>query len=74
MTATQTAVPRDGHRVRPDPDHGAPRRPGRPGTADRRPDLAAALRPLLIDVGIPLGTYYLLHDAFGAEPVARPWR
>jgi len=24
-----------------------------------------ALRPLLIDVGVPLGTYYLLHGAFG---------
>jgi hypothetical protein len=33
--------------------------------ADRRPDTAAALRPLLIDVGIPVGTYYLLRDAFG---------
>ena len=27
--------------------------------------LAAALRPLAIDVGIPLGSYYLLHGAFG---------
>ena len=27
--------------------------------------MAASLRPLLIDVGIPLGTYYLLRDAFG---------
>jgi hypothetical protein len=27
--------------------------------------MAAALRPLLIDVGIPLGAYYLLHSAFG---------
>jgi hypothetical protein len=32
----------------------------RPGTG-----LATALRPLVIDVGIPLGTYYLLHGAFG---------
>jgi hypothetical protein len=39
--------------------------PAGPGTADRRPDIAAALRPLLIDVGIPVGTYYLLRDAFG---------
>ncbi len=29
--------------------------------------MAAALRPLLIDVGIPVGTYYLLRDAFGAS-------
>ena len=39
--------------------------PADPGSADRRSDLAAALRPLLIDVGIPVGTYYLLRDAFG---------
>src|SRR6476646_7680878 len=32
---------------------------------DRRPDLAGALRPLVIDVGVPVGTYYLLRDAFG---------
>jgi len=31
----------------------------------RRPDLATALRPLAIDIGIPLGTYYLLHGALG---------
>jgi hypothetical protein len=36
-----------------------------PGSADRRRDIAAALRPLLIDVGIPVGTFYLLRDAFG---------
>src|SRR5262245_18267043 len=35
--------------------------------AGRRPDLAGALRPLLIDIGIPLGTYYLLRDAFGVS-------
>jgi hypothetical protein len=35
--------------------------------ADQRPDLAGALRPLVIDVGIPLGTYYLLRDAFGVS-------
>ena len=39
--------------------------PAGPGSANRRSDLAAALRPLLIDVGIPVGTYYLLRDAFG---------
>jgi hypothetical protein len=27
--------------------------------------MATALRPLLIDVGVPLGSYYLLRDAFG---------
>ena len=29
--------------------------------------MAAALRPFLIDVGIPVGTYYLLRDAFGVS-------
>jgi formate-dependent nitrite reductase membrane component NrfD len=38
-----------------------------PGSADRRRDLAAALRPLLLDVGIPVGTYYLLRNAFGVS-------
>jgi hypothetical protein len=37
--------------------------------ADRRPrpgaGMGAALRPLLIDVGIPVGSYYLLHNGFG---------
>jgi hypothetical protein len=27
--------------------------------------MAAALRPLMIDIGIPLGSYFLLRDAFG---------
>src|SRR5215470_6849783 len=35
--------------------------------AGRRPDLAGALRPLLIDIGIPVGIYYLLRDAFGVS-------
>jgi len=41
--------------------------PAGPGSADQRRNLAAALRPLLIDVGIPVGTYYLLRDAFGVS-------
>src|SRR6516162_11211558 len=41
--------------------------PAGPGSADRRRDLAAALRPLLVDVGIPVGIYYLLRDAFGVS-------
>ena len=41
--------------------------PGGPGSAGRRRDLAAALRPLMLDVGIPVGTYYLLRDAFGVS-------
>jgi hypothetical protein len=38
----------------------------RPGRA-MRPGAGAgtALRPLLIDVGVPVGSYYLLHAAFG---------
>ena len=43
-----------------------------PCTHGPRPGLAAALRPLVIDVGIPLGTYYLLRDV-RREPVAS-WR
>jgi hypothetical protein len=38
------------------PDGPAPR----PGAG-----LATALRPLVIDVGVPVGAYYLLHGAFG---------
>ena len=41
--------------------------PAVPGSADQRRDMAAALRPLLIDVGIPVGTYYLLRNAFGVS-------
>src|SRR5690349_17727360 len=41
--------------------------PAGPGSADNRPDIAAALRPLLIDVGIPVGVYYLLRNAFGVS-------
>ena len=41
--------------------------PGGPESTDRGPDLATALRPLLIDVGVPLGTYYLLRNAFGVS-------
>jgi hypothetical protein len=38
-----------------------------PGSTDRRHDLAAVLRPLVIDVGIPVGIYYLLRNAFGVS-------
>ena len=43
--------------------HAGPARPAhppRPGTG-----MGAALRPLLIDVGVPVGSYYLLHNGFG---------
>jgi hypothetical protein len=45
----------------------APVRDTGPEPAGRGADMAAALRPLVIDVGIPVGTYYLLRDAFGAS-------
>src|SRR5690242_3885356 len=45
--------------------HAADRAPVGRAPADRGPGVAASLRPLLIDVGIPVGTYYLLRDAFG---------
>ena len=38
-----------------------------PAAADRRSDMVAALRPLLIDVGVPVGIYYLLRNAFGVS-------
>src|SRR5215469_4761322 len=41
--------------------------PARHALADQRPGLATTLRPLAIDVGIPLATYYLLRDAFGVS-------
>lgn len=44
----------------PDRSSGPGRRAGS-GDGQR----AAGLRPLLIDVAVPLGGYYLLHDAFG---------
>jgi len=41
--------------------------PADPGPADRRRDPATVLRPLLLDIGIPVGTYYLLRNAFGVS-------
>jgi len=35
--------------------------------AGRGSGLATALRPLLIDVGVPVGSYYLLHNALGVS-------
>src|SRR5215813_3048031 len=43
----------------------AGRAPAGRAPAGRGPGVAASLRPLLIDIGIPVGTYYLLRDAFG---------
>ena len=56
MSSTAATSPvRASHAGRP-----RPAQTPRPGAS-----LGAALRPLLIDVGIPLGSYYLLRDAFG---------
>jgi hypothetical protein len=42
--------------------------PARPATNDgHRADVLTSLRPLAIDVGVPLATFYLLHDAFGVS-------
>ncbi|HEX7269733.1 MAG TPA: VC0807 family protein, partial [Streptosporangiaceae bacterium] len=38
-----------------------------PAAAGRGSGLATALRPLLIDVGVPVGSYYLLHNALGVS-------
>jgi hypothetical protein len=59
MTATQTQNPK----TAPVPAH-RDQAPAGHTPADR-PDLVAALRPLVIDLGIPVGSYYLLRDAFG---------
>jgi hypothetical protein len=46
--------------------HAGRTHPDRPGSAPHPgAGMGAALRPLLIDVGVPLGSYYLLRDAFG---------
>src|SRR5215467_11505957 len=67
MAATQTRNPETA--PRPDHQSGAPagRAPAGGAPTGPRPGLAAALRPLVIDVGLPLGTYYLLRDAFGVS-------
>ena len=65
MAATQTQDP--GTAPMSDPQAPVPGGAAGPGSAGRLPGMAAALRPLLIDVGIPVGTYYLLRDAFGVS-------
>jgi hypothetical protein len=45
---------------RPQAAEASPGRATRPGAG-----IGTALRPLLIDVGVPVGSYYLLHGAFG---------
>src|SRR5215470_10762600 len=60
MAATQAQSPQ----MAPVPAHRDQAPAGR-APADRRRDMAAALRPLVIDIGIPLGSYFLLRNAFG---------
>ena len=57
-STTATSPVRASHAGRTHPDR--PARAPHPGAG-----LGAALRPLLIDVGVPLGSYYLLRDGFG---------
>src|SRR5579871_356438 len=71
MTATQDreTAPMTGPQVQAPADHAGSAGPGSAGPrpAGRRSGPAAALRPLLVDVGIPVGTYYLLRDALGVS-------
>jgi hypothetical protein len=63
MTLTGEGPARPAPTVRVPPGPGPTSQAGRePG---RRGEVAAALRPLAVDVGVPLGSYYLLHGAFG---------
>jgi hypothetical protein len=48
----------------PDPRQ-APARPAPARPAPNPADVARSLRPLLLDVGVPVGGYYLLHAGFG---------
>ncbi len=57
-STTVTSPVRASHTGRTSPEHSA--RAPRPGAG-----MGTALRPLLIDVGVPLGSYYLLRDGFG---------
>jgi hypothetical protein len=57
-STTATSPVRASHTGRTSPEHSA--RAPRPGAR-----MGTALRPLLIDVGVPLGSYYLLRDGFG---------
>jgi hypothetical protein len=59
------AAPNPGPKAHAPADHAGHAGLAGAGSPGQRPGIAAALRPLLIDVGIPVGTYYLLRDAFG---------
>jgi hypothetical protein len=51
--------------TRPAPTRPATTRPAATRPAPNPADMAKALRPLLLDVGVPVGGYYLLHAGFG---------
>ena len=50
---------------KPTPDGSVPDSQAPDGERRHGADMVTALRPLAIDVGIPLAIYYLLHGAFG---------
>jgi hypothetical protein len=58
-----------GDAARGDAARGDAAREDAPGGAAPRGGTARSLAPLLIDVGLPLGSYYLLRDAFGCSVV-----
>jgi hypothetical protein len=68
MTATQTQSPE----TTPMPGTAA-RAPGTGSQAPPsrapvdRPGVTATLRPLVLDIGVPVGTYFLLRDGFGVS-------
>jgi hypothetical protein len=73
MTETQacdSTRPATGHPAVGHPDAGR-RAVGHPAVghpdAGRRAEVMTSLRPLAIDVGVPLGGFYLLHDVFGVS-------
>ena len=63
MTQTSCPLPSVEAAPRAAPDHRAA--PDPRAAPDHRADLLTSLRPLAIDVGVPLGSFYLLHDVFG---------
>jgi hypothetical protein len=66
MTREGTEAPGPGGAAPPPRTGGSPASPA-PGSREpgRGGEMAAALRPLAVDVGVPLVSYYLLHGAFG---------
>lgn len=69
MTLHETAAPVRGATAasanRSPSGSAGPAGPAELPARSRGADVASALRPLAIDVAVPLGSYYLLHAAFG---------